>query len=32
MICIPIIAATTQDALRDMQAAAPLADMIGAAP
>ena len=28
MICIPIIAATTQDALRDMQAAAPLADMI----
>ena len=28
MICIPIIAATTQDALRDMQAAAPLADII----
>ena len=28
MICIPIIAATTQDALRDIQAAAPLADML----
>ena len=28
MICIPIIAATTQDALRDMQTAAPLADML----
>lgn len=28
MICIPIIAANTQDALRDMQAAAPLADML----
>ncbi len=28
MICIPIIAATTQDALGDIQAAAPLADML----
>jgi len=28
MICIPITAANTQDALRDMQAAAPLADML----
>jgi len=28
MICIPIIATSTQEALRDMQAAAPLADML----